>query len=117
MTDGPDETAKHPAPEHDELAAKQFVRDLDHVTAYRNEVLSRDPESGVDPGVAAAVLGLRDDELDSAIKDGRLRVVNRDGARVVRVADLQEAFDDETRRRTEFAKGWTQLRANLDWDE
>lgn len=107
----------HPQPEYDELAAKQFARDLRRAIAFREEVFSRDPKSAVDPDDAAAVLGLQHEQLAKAIDEGRLGVVEVNGERVIRVADLRAAFEEETRRREEFAKVWTQLRADLDWEE
>jgi len=117
MTDeqGGNHTAPQPSP--DELATKHFARDLRRAIAFREEVFARDPESAVQPSDAAAVLGLMDSELERAIDEGRLRVVDVEGQRIIRVVDLQAAFEDETRRREEFAKDWTELRAKLDWDE
>lgn len=116
MTEQADDQ-NHPQPEYDELAAKQFGHDLRRAIAFREEVFSRDPESAVDPGDAAAVLGLQGEQLAKAIDEGRLGVVEINGERIIRVADLRAAFEEETRRREEFARGWTQLRAELDWDE
>lgn len=116
MTGHADDQSRLP-PEYDELAAKQFARDVRRAVAFREEVFSRDPESAVEPGDAAAVLGLQDEQLAKAIDEGRLGVVEVNGERIIRVADLRAAFDEETRRMEEAAKGWTQLQAELDWDE
>jgi hypothetical protein len=51
------------------------------------------------------------------INEGELAFSRVCGEQIIRVADLREAFDEQTRRLQEFAKDWTQLRAQLDWDE
>lgn len=117
MTDGHENTGTQAPADRDELAAKQYGRDLRQAISFREEVFARDQESVVTRTDAAVVLGLRESELERAIDEGRLRVTDVDGERIIRVADLQMAFNDETRRREEFAKGWTQLRAKFDWDE
>lgn len=106
-----------PHSNRDELAAKQFGRDVRRAIKFREQVFSRDPESAVAPADAAAVLGLQDEQLAAAIDDGWLRVVDIDGEQVIRVADLQAAFDEQTRRMEEAAKAWTQLQGQFGWDE
>lgn len=113
MTDRQDQ----PQSNRDELAAKQFGRDVRRAIEFREQVFSRDPESAVGPAEAAAVLGLQDEQLTAAIEDGWLRVVEIDGEQVVRVADLRAAFDDQSRRMGEAAKGWTALQGQFGWDE
>lgn len=106
-----------PQSNRDELAAKQFGRDVRRAIEFREQVFSRDPESAVGPAEAAAVLGLQDEQLTAAIEDGWLRVVEIDGEQVIRVADLRAAFDDQSRRMEEAAKGWTELQGQFGWDE
>jgi hypothetical protein len=117
VTGRPEGDAGKAQPGYDELAAKQFERDARMAAAFRQEVFSRDPESAVDPLEAAAVLGITAEQLQNMINEGELALSRVCGEQIIRVADLREAFDEQTRRLQEFAKDWTQLRAQLDWDE
>lgn len=117
MSDGPGDRINRPQPDFDELQAKRYGRLVQASRRFREEVLARNPESAVSPEAAAAILGLRVQDLASAMDDGRLGYVEVDGDRIIRVSDLRAAFDEDQRRRQEFADGWSQLQSKLDWDE
>ncbi|GAB3919408.1 hypothetical protein GCM10011575_30360 [Microlunatus endophyticus] len=117
MTDRQHDPKGRVQPDYDELQAKRYGRQVRDWIQYRDEVLAGDPDSVVPSEAAAAILGLRLQDLVSAMDDGRLGYKEIDGERIIRVADLQVAFEKDQRRRQEFADGWSQLQAKLDWDE
>lgn len=116
MTDGSDDHTPN-APPFDELKSKRFGRHVREAIRFREEMLSRDPDSAVAPEAAAAILGWRTEDIDSAMDEGRLGFVEVDGERIIRVLDLQAAFDEEHRRHQEFADDWMRLSALLDFEE
>lgn len=117
MTDGQDDRQDREQPDYDELQAKRYGRLVQASIQFREEVLGGDPSSPVSPEAAAAILGLRVQDLTFAMDDGRLGYIEVDGERIVRVSDLRAAFEEDQRRRQQFADGWSQLQARLDWDE
>lgn len=116
MTDGTDDHTPD-TPPFDEVASKRFGRQVRRSVDFREEVLSRDPASVVDPAAAAAVLGIQVDDLSVEMDEGRLGYVQVDGERVIRVVDLRAAYDNETRRLGEASKGFTELNAPFGWEE
>jgi hypothetical protein len=115
MTDGQDDPKGRVPPDYDELQAKRYGRQVRDWIQYRDEVLAGDPESTVPLEAAAAVLSLQINDIQPATGNGQLGFIEVDGERVVRLADLQAAYAEDSRRRKEFADGWMQLRA--DWDD
>lgn len=116
MTDGPGDEPST-SPPFDELQSKRFGRQVQRWVAFRDEVLSRDPESIVDPATAAAILDLHVDDLPTEMDKGRLGSVEVEGQRIIRVADLMTAYEAETQGLEEAAKGFTQLNGQFGWDE
>lgn len=116
MTESPGDESS-PYPPFDEVTSKRFGRRVQRWIRFRDEVLSRDPESIVDSATAAAILDVRAEDLPVEMDEGRLGFVEIEGQRVIRVADLCAAYDAEVRRLEEAAKGFTQLNGQFGWDE
>lgn len=116
MTEGPGDEPQIPPP-FDELKSKRFGRRVRRSMEFREEMFSRDPESIVDPADAAAILSVQVEDLPVEMDEGRLGFVEAHGQRIIRVADLRAAYDAETRRLEEAAKGFTQLNGQFGWDE
>lgn len=116
MTEGPGEKPQPPPP-FDELKSKRFGRRVRRSMEFREEVLSRDPESIVAAATAAAILSLQVDDLPVEMDEGRLGFVEVEGRRIIRVADLRAAYEAQTRRLEEDAKGFSQLNGQFGWDE
>lgn len=117
MTENESDGPTPSRPPLDEVQDKRIGRVVRRSIEFREEVFSRGPDSIVQPDTAAAILGLRAEELTAEMDEGRLGYAEVDGQRVIRVADLQAAFDQGTARLDDFSKGWTELRSKLDWDE
>lgn len=110
-----DQEASRPA--FDELKSKRFGRHVRDWIRFRDEVLAGDPESPVSVETAAAILDLKSGDIEQAMDDGRLGFIEVEGERVIRVTDLRAAYDEETRRLEEAARGFTQLNAPFGWEE
>ncbi|MBO0810525.1 MAG: hypothetical protein J2P23_00605 [Microlunatus sp.] len=106
-----------PRPPFDEVKSKRIGRRVQRAVDFREEVFARDPESVVEPQEAAAILGVQLEDLQTQVDQGRLGSDGADGNRIIRVTDLRAAFEEDHRRREEFAEDWIRLRSQLDWDE
>lgn len=117
MTGADDDEQSIPRPPLDEVGSKRIGRKVRESIEFREEVFARDPDSGVSPETAAAVLGLKVEALENELAEGRLRFFEVEGQPTIRVADLRAAFEEQTARLDKFSQDWTELRSKLDWDE
>jgi len=101
----------------DELTSKRFGREVQHAAQFRDEVLSRDPNSVVDPVEVAAVLDLGIEDLAEEMDHGRLGFAEVDGERIIRVRDLRKAYAEQTARLQEAAKEFIRLNGQFGWEE